>query len=90
MTPRLYKKDKDTTTPLGRNRIEKDRPTIDEVLKQYMELKKSLLELDQKLRQKEDELTLLFESAGTEKVQTLLGELSREIKDGRNIWKINI
>jgi predicted nucleic acid-binding Zn-ribbon protein len=89
MTPTLNIKETSLSTTT-KGKIQKDRPTIDDVLTQYIELKKSIQELDTKLKQKEDELAVLFESTGSEKVQTSLGELTREIKDGRNIWKISI
>jgi Tfp pilus assembly protein PilF len=89
MTPTLNIKETSLPTTT-KGKIQKDRPTIDDVLTQYIELRKSIQELDTRLKQKEDELAVLFEATGKEKVQTSLGELTREIKDRRNIWKISI
>lgn len=64
--------------------------SIDEALRDYLELKKSLREINLKISQTEEQLSSLFESAGTEKVQTYLGILSRNESGSRTIWTIEI
>ena len=64
--------------------------SIDEVLQDYMELKRSMREINLKIGRAEAQLESLFEAAGGEKVQTYLGDLTRVERDGRLVWTIEI
>ena len=64
--------------------------SIDEPLRDYLELKRSLREINLKINQTEEQLKSIFESTGREKIQTYMGILTRVERDGRETWIIEI
>jgi group II intron reverse transcriptase/maturase len=64
--------------------------TIDQALRDYLEVKKTMREIELKVKRAETQLSSAFGSTGAEKVQTYLGELSKSEREGRIIWTIEI
>jgi len=64
--------------------------SIDETLRDYLELKRSMREISLKIGQAEAQLGSLFEAAEGEKVRTYLGELTKVERNGQTIWTIEI
>jgi len=63
---------------------------INEALRDYLELKRSLREIDLKIGDTEEKLNNLFENTGQETIQTYLGKLTKIERDGKSIWSIEI
>jgi len=64
--------------------------SVDETLHEYLELKKSLQEINFKIEQTESKLRSLFDATGSERVKTRFGDLTRMEKDGKTVWLIEL
>ena len=76
--------------PVEKPKAQREATSIDQALREYLELKKSTREMEIKLGQVEARLESVFQAAGGERVQTYLGQLTRSETDGHTTWNISI
>lgn len=67
-----------------------ENPSIDSLLKNYLELKRSWRDINVKMIEIEQQMKSAFEATGKEKIQTYLGQLVKTEKDSQTIWTIEI
>ena len=79
-----------TVAPVEKSQVQSDVLSIDEVLRDYMKLKRSMKETSLRIGQIEAQLESMFDAAGGERLQTYLGELTRVERNGQPAWIIEI